>query len=189
MINKENRLKHWSTGWTAKNQGDSPPVPFFNYINYFYSKNVLEIGPGEGRQHAPIKDIVSDYSIADISPQVLDCPVFKYLDRFLISNYSVDFKKKFDLIHFWYVLHHVPSIEAKDFIQFILRHLKDNGIVMFNSPYLGFDEGAYADDGVNTTPYSNKDVLDLFLDDFDLVVSDNSLIGNSNGVIYIWRKK
>jgi hypothetical protein len=189
LINIENRLKHWSTGWTAENQGDSPAVPFKPYINYFLDKNVLEIGPGEGRQYYGVKNIISDYSIADISSQVLDCPVFKYIDRFLIKDYGNDFKKRFDLIHFWYVLHHVPSIEAEAFVEFIYLHLKENGIVMFNSPFLGFDIGAYSNDGVNTTPYTTDEIIKLFSSKFNAILMDGTKVGKSNGHIFIWRKK
>lgn len=187
MINLEKRIEHWSHGWTAQNQGDSDPVPFSDYVEYFTDKDVLEIGPGEGRQYNAIRHLCRSYAIADISQQVLDCPVFSEIRwKLLLRDYRNDnFNQSFDLIHFWYVLHHVPRADVHDFFHFAIRNLRMNGILMFNTPFLGFHEGAYADDGVQTTRYGIGEIVALLKNYVKVITIDDTKIGRSNGCIFI----
>ena len=188
--NLEKRIEHWSDGWTAKNQGDSPPAPFINYVQHYVGANVLEIGPGEGRAHETVRRVVSGYAIADISADVLKAPVWENIkDKVLIRTYEEDFGKQFDVVHFWYVLHHIPRCEVWDFFLFAIRHLKTNGHLMFNTPYLGFAGGAYSDNGVLTTRYSPGEILNLLELHLDCLVLDGTNIGKSNGHIYVGRKR
>lgn len=188
--NLEKRLEHWSTGWTAVNQGDSPPHPFLGYQGYFKGTKILEIGPGEGRQYNLAKHWSVDYSIADISQQVLDCPVFNGVsNKYLLRNFDDPLFDSFDLIHFWYMLHHVTIEELEPFVKFIHRHLYHEGLVMFNTPYLDFHKGAYSDDGVNTTPFNIIQIMEAFEPYFFCLVIDGRNYGRSNGYIYIGRKK
>ena len=190
MINEAARLEHWSTGWTVKNQGDSPPTPFYMYMDYFDDKDVLEIGPGGGRQYNAVKHLTKSYAIADISSEALACFAFDAIDhKYLLSNYSDKLHRKFDLIHFWYVLHHIPSYEFFEFVVFLVNHLNDNGIVMFNTPYLGFDKGAYGNDGVLTTGYRLDEIFRIFDSFFFCIILDGSMYGSSNGHVYIGRKR
>lgn len=191
MKNEAARLIHWSTGWTAINQGDSDPVPFSGHLGRYTSKEVLEIGPGEGRQYKYVKDRVMSYAIADVSQQVLDCPVFGDVDwKLLIRDYDeVSFGRRFDIVHFWYVLHHIPMIEVIKFFDFVYRHLKRDGIVMFNTPFLDFHEGAYCDDGVNTTRYTITDIMNLLDPLFFPLIVNGEQYEKSNGYVYIGRKK
>ena len=191
MKNQEARLKHWSTGWTAENQGDSPPYPFYMYTDYFDDKDVLEIGPGEGRQYNSVKHLTKSYSIADISAEALASSQFDAIDhKYKLKSFSDKLHRKFDLIHFWYVLHHIPSYELFEFVcSFLMNHLKENGIVMFNTPYLDFDSGAYANDGVNTTKYRLDEVFRMFDPFFFCIILDGSMNGSSNGHVYIGRKR
>lgn len=189
MRNVGARLDHWSTGWTAKNQGDSPPTPFYMYIDYFEGRDVLEIGPGEGRQYNSVKHLTKSYSIADISAEALASSQFDAIDyKYKLKGFSDKLHRKFDLIHFWYVLHHIPSDELYEFVGFFLSdHLNKDGIVMFNTPYLEFDQGAYGNDGVLTTKYRLDEILRTFDPFFFCIILDGSMYGASNGHIYIGR--
>lgn len=190
MKNMGARLDHWSDGHTAINQGDSPPCPFEKYTHFFTFRDVLEIGAGEGRQYEYAHIGTKSYSIADISEEALDTErIPLHVDRYLITDYDSNFGRKFDLIHFWYVLHHIPREELFAFINFLRRHLISGGILMFNTPYLDFDEGAYADDGVNTTPHKIYHMLQYLDPYFFCLYVDGTKWGKSNGHIYVGSKK
>jgi SAM-dependent methyltransferase len=187
--NMVDRLDHWSTGWTAKNQGDSDPAPFINYVKYFVGADVLEIGPGEGRAYEVIKRVVSRYCIADISEQVLKSPVWDLCEeKLLLRGWSMGFGFEFDVVHFWYVLHHIPRCEVYDFFMWVMDQLRKDGILMFNTPYLGFHEGAYKDDGVQTTRYTIGEITSLLEPYFEHLYIDGTKLGRSNGHIYVGRK-
>jgi SAM-dependent methyltransferase len=187
-FNKEKRLEHWSTGWTAKNQGDSDPAPFIDYVKYFVDADVLEIGPGEGRAYEVIKRVVESYAIADISQQVLDAPVWDGIDKLLLEGFRKSFARTFDVVHFWYVLHHVPRCEMFEFFMWVCDHLKKDGTLLFNTPFLGFHEGAYKDDGVLTTRYTVGEITAMLEPYFQHLYIDGTRIGKSNGHIYVGRK-
>ena len=187
-FNIEERLEHWSTGWTARNQGDSDPAPFIDYVKYFVDADVLEIGPGEGRAYEVVRRIVKSYSIADISEEVLKAPVWNGIDKQLLRGYNVHFAVDFDVVHFWYVLHHIPRCELYDFLEWVRCQLRRGGMLMFNTPYLGFHEGAYADNGVLTTPYTAHDIIELIEPYFNLHYLDGTKVGRSNGLIYVGEK-
>ena len=189
MFNLDNRIRHWSTGYTAKNQGDSPPCPFDDWLEFFEG-NVLEIGPGEGRQYVTLKDRpkIRLYAIAEISEQALRSPIYENVQKkFLLRRYDEDLGYRFNVIHFWYVLHHIPRIEIADFVQFLRTHITENGLILFNTPYLDFDQGAYADDGVLTTKYTISEVIDIFGKYFFCLLADGSDWGKSHGYLYIGR--
>ena len=189
LINLDNRLKHWSEGWTAVNQGDSPHDLIIPHIELFRDKNVLEIGPGEGRAFQHVKDVILSYSIADISESVLACEIWnRVCFKYLIRDYSSDLGEVFDVIHFWYVLHHVPSVELDMFFDFVLRHLKKDGILMFNTPYLSFDDGAYRDDGVLTTDYFINTIITKLEGWVYCLLLDGRFCGKSNGHVYVGKK-
>jgi 2-polyprenyl-3-methyl-5-hydroxy-6-metoxy-1,4-benzoquinol methylase len=189
--NESARLEHWSTGWTAVNQGDSNPVPFCGHEGRFRGKEALEIGPGEGRQYKAVHDRCLSYAIADVSQQALDCPIFDDVDwKLRIRDIRIDsFCRKFDIVHFWYVLHHVPMIEVYDFFSFAHNHLHRNGLIMFNTPYLDFAAGCYSDDGVNTTRHNIADIVNLLDPLFFIETIDGTKYERSNGHIYIGRRK
>jgi len=126
--------------------------------------DVLEIGPGRGRTYARLKDVVTGYSICDISPDTLIDPVFDGVwYRFLLTDYRLDFYRCFDVIHFWYVLHHIKMNELEDFFGFVLRHLAPKGCVAFNTPSDdpgGIDSARpYPGDGIGTTCISESDLF------------------------------
>jgi 2-polyprenyl-3-methyl-5-hydroxy-6-metoxy-1,4-benzoquinol methylase len=188
-FNKEKRLEHWSTGWTAKNQGDSDPAPFIDYAKYYVGADVLEIGPGEGRAYEVVRRVVKSYAIVDISQQALDSPVWKDVEvRYPIEEWSDHLGRTFDVVHFWYVLHHVPRCELYDFLDFAQKHLPHDGMLLFNTPFLGFHEGAYKDDGVQTTRYTIGEITSLLEPWFQHLYIDGTKLGASNGHIYVGRK-
>lgn len=117
---------------------DSLPYPFEPSIQMIFDgKDTLEIGPGNGRQYERVRDRTKSYCICDISQGALDEPVFNSADgRFLIESWSQTLGRTFDLIHFWYVLHHIRLDELINFFDFVSRHLRDDGLVAFNSPQL-----------------------------------------------------
>lgn len=193
----EKRITHWDANHLAYQQGDSIKVPFENYKSFFVDKDVLEIGPGEGRQYEEILNFLNSlklastksYSIADISQKVLDESLYNSIKgKYLIKSYLDRFEAKFDVIHFWYVLHHVLPEELNVFIDFLYAHLNDKGIIMFNTPYLDYDAGNYTPNGIKTTEFTIGDVENAFKGKFEFVVRDKSLWKNSNGYVVIGRK-
>jgi cyclopropane fatty-acyl-phospholipid synthase-like methyltransferase len=125
------------------------------YRHLFDGKDVLEIGPGEGRQYHRVCTRATTYWIADISKAVTE----RYHYAYLIEDYSDDMGLRFDLIHFWFVLHHVLKEELDDFIGFVNRHIRPHGKILFNHPL----RGSAAPDGMNTTQHvlTFKNVLDI----------------------------
>ncbi len=183
MISKD-RVDYWSDNYRAKQQGDSIPIPLErHYRRTFSKKTVLEIGPGEGRQFDFAWSFTKQISVADISEKVLSLERYeKAVDRFLIKSYDDDFKRKFSIIHFWYVLHHVKNCELKSFFDFVVRHLEPRGLILFNTPVLGYPDPAYGDDGILTTAHDLESVADV-LDENFFWRADRSEYRNSNGYV------
>ena len=185
----EKRINFWDDNHLAYQQGDSIKVPFDKHIHLFDNKKVLEIGPGEGRQYEVVCDIVKEYAIADISQKVLNRPLYNNIKiKLRIESYLDRFEDKFDVIHFWYVLHHVLPEELSMFIDFLYFHLDVSGIVMFNTPYLDYDRGNYLPNGIMTSVFSIKDIEDVFVGKFEFIIKDKSNWRNSNGYLVIGRK-
>jgi SAM-dependent methyltransferase len=154
----EDRINWWNSHYTIKFQGNSDPVPFMNiknYHQYFENKNVLELGPGEGRQFQMLKPFTSKYSIADISPKVLGLPIYDCLDKRVINGYHLNFPEKFDTIHCWYVIHHITKEELFKVFLMVKTMLKPTGNFLFNFSIKGIENG----DGIKTTLYSTMDIV------------------------------
>lgn len=184
------RRTFWDKNYLAYQQGDSVKIPFGKYIEFFKDKKVLEIGVGEGRQFEVIIDIAGEYAIADISQKVLDELMYDNIKcKYLIKDYSDNFNNQFDVIHFWYVLHHILPNELSDFIGFLCNHLKINGVVIFNTPYLDYDSGNYNPNGIKTTEFTVEEIRNKFKSQFDIIVEDNSQWERSNGYVIIARKR
>lgn len=190
----ESRLDYWAKNYKTYCQGGSLACPFEKYINMFVKKNVLEIGPGEGRQFYTLYPFCKYYSVADISDVVLAQAKFDVCkNKILISDYSKKFDrkvdKKFDVIHFWYVLHHVLPSELKSFFRWISKHLVKGGITLFNTAILEYDECVYGDDGILTSKISIEDIRGEALNYFDIFIEDDSLHEDSNGLVVAAIKK
>jgi 2-polyprenyl-3-methyl-5-hydroxy-6-metoxy-1,4-benzoquinol methylase len=145
-------------------------------LKYFKDKRILEIGPGNGKQYEQIKNMVKEYTIADISQKILDKNIYDKVDKHRIENtkYADNFNKKFDVISFWYVIHHVLKPDVYSFIDFLKRHLVDNGILVFNYPSVlakdrYFDKCKNIGDGMKTTFYDEGVIKRIFEKDFNIL--------------------
>lgn len=132
MSNFDDRSGFWSTHYKKKYQGGAPFNLLLDNIHLFIYKDVLEIGPGEGRQFEKVKDVCMTYSVADISEIVLSQDMYKNLKKYLITSYDMDIKEKFDVVHFWYVVNHILPEELYIFFKYICGLVKESGVVMFN---------------------------------------------------------
>lgn len=132
----------------------SMPYPFEAHVELFKSKDVLELGPGNGRQYDVLKDVVKRYSVCDISSEALGEGCFVNLSKHLLYDYKQDLLETFEIIHFWYVLHHVTFSELDLFFGFVYRHLKVGGCVLFNTPQIQVDTKIYPGDGIGTTNFN-----------------------------------
>ena len=174
------RAAFWDDNHLARQQSDSLATPFDGLL--FMDKDVLEIGPGEGRQFDIVAGRAKSYSIADISLKVFDHSKYDMCKhKLLIKSYDDRFDVKFNLIHFWYVLHHVKMEELAAFVEFLYAHLVPGGFVLFNTPELLSERSDYAGDGIQTTWIDIDDVRIFFSRRFVILNADNSLYKKSNG--------
>ena len=152
VIIQQYRRTFWDQTHVIQKQGDSDPLPFLHVKDWhdsFVRKDVLEIGPGDGRQMFTLATMANTYSIADISEAVVKKHKDKVAQSFLINTWNDDFDTSFDTICLWYVFHHVLNDELEAFVSFLSRHLKDGGFLFFNIPIYGQEKP----DATNTTPY------------------------------------
>lgn len=184
------RIEYWDKNHMVECMGDSLAVPFEKFSSMFTDKDVLEIGPGGGRQFDIAFPLSGTYAVADISKGILSQDKYKDVKRYHISDIKKVLTKtpKFDIIHFWYVFHHVPSDEAKDFINFLWKHLKKGGKISFNTPVTDYPDSAYADDGILTTPWKITQVRKLLKDKFTIEHEDK-VWENSTGYVIIAVRK
>ena len=165
---------------------DSIPYPYDGMEHLFDGKDVLEVGPGRGRQYQRLKGRVRSYSVCDIV--ALDPDIFGGADgRYVISSYSSDLGTEFDVVHFWYVLHHVRTDELADFFRFLARHLEYGGVAVFNTPWLGNPRGWYVGDGIGTTYIGVREVEDNSRKWFR-VLRCSKVDERSNGYVFVLRK-
>lgn len=188
LKNHKQRLIHWDTGHDVICMGDSLPLPFLKYIDMFQDKKVLEIGPGGGRQFIKVKPFTREYAIADISTEVLRNSLYENVTQLLINDYDANFNSLFDIIHFWYVIHHVLREELFSFRDFLARHLNEKGVILFNTAVLSYPPGAYENDGCLTTPLTPLEIEDVFSEKFNFFIKDNSLQTNATGMVMVASK-
>ena len=164
MKNIETRNKFWGTIEESGYGGGSEPAPYNKHVQLFKDKNVLEIGAGAGRQFHILKKVAKTYSIADISKLVLDKPMYADTLKFHITSHDMDFGKRFDVVTFWYVVHHVLATELNEFAWFISRHVDTGGYAYFNIPDITqhlFEEDDNS--GTITTHHKREDVEGVFV--------------------------
>lgn len=157
--NLNERRSFWNAHHVKNCQG-STPVHVDLIKKYCMMNNVLEIGPGEGRQFDIGFPISRTYDIADISNVVLNRDKYDNVgNKYFIQNYNdVDFKRKYDVVHCWYVLHHVLREETISFINMAYRLLIEGGIFMFN--FANFrNDGKDNDNGTQTTRRTFDEVI------------------------------
>jgi 2-polyprenyl-3-methyl-5-hydroxy-6-metoxy-1,4-benzoquinol methylase len=144
---------------------------------YFKNKDVLEIGPGKGRQFKRLEHISKRYSIADISRKILDDKLYENVEnKYLIDNYFMTLGKKFDVIHLWFVIHHLTNTEVYSIVNFLFNHLKEDGVILFNYPDIEIEKKFLADVdtmGTKTTLFDERFVEKAFEDKFKLTTRKN----------------
>ena len=189
MDNLEARVTLWNECHIVERQGASPQHPFTitpSWEEIYSEKTVLEIGPGEGRQTKELKKWSLNYYIADICQSALD--KHDVTDKFLLNGWDNDLGMKFDVICFWYVLHHITRMESGHFLKFLHRHLNPGGYIHFNYPHydpshkgLSAVEGG---DGLKTTDWKTEIVRDIICR-HHFVIKYNSQMGSSDSSVIL----
>lgn len=155
LSNLAKRQRFWAREVATKDESTYPPFPKNALIELCTDQRVLEIGPGQGRQFRCCQPQARRYSVADISPDVLALPIYEPCHgRHLIETYDTRLGERFDVIHAWYVIHHVVWDALGEFMAFARRHLAADGRWLFNySPWhLGQPNGC------GTTPYKAAEI-------------------------------
>lgn len=188
MKDIDERISFWNEKHVVEFQGASPSHKFLeDYLCIFENKRVMEIGPGEGRQFLYLKENIfpSKYAVMDISPKVLENEFYRDLEKYQISSYKNDFGSVYDIIHFWYVIHHILFEEIPDFKDFLLRHLSKDGDLIFNVPY-NLGEGSLGDDGKKTSSFKWQDIKHFFMQDFNEI--STKVFSSDCQLIHLQRK-
>ena len=171
MIKKE-RIDWWDTRHKIDYQGQTRTNYLDNNLDLFIGKKVLEIGPGEGRQYNKVSKISADYYVMDISQKVLD----NYpQDKTILINSYTPIEQTFDIVHFWYVIHHVIPEELEEFLNFVVS--MSSGLIMFNAPY----GEAYKNKGAD---HCKDDGMATSIHSLDKI---ESLLGNN--VVRVYEKE
>jgi len=177
--------------WGEKIRGNYSPtnhVLIHEYLEMFLDQDVLEIGPGTGRQTFTMNAMARTFSIADISNSVLN--LFPMFDSYLISDYECDLGHRFDVVAAFYVMHHVCVNELVAFLGFMARHGKT---IIFNSaesiepPFLT-SEGICDNDGLTTTLHS-MDAIHLACQEVGLCVIDEKEHVRGGGRGYVCERE
>ncbi|NJN99535.1 MAG: class I SAM-dependent methyltransferase [Anaerolineales bacterium] len=119
--------------------------------------------PGAGRQFCVLSPLAREYDIADISTNILNKNIYDGAEKYWINNYSDYTNNKYDIVTFWFVIHHVLPEELESFIGFISRHLSNKGLVIFNSPLKCNKQTLYNNDGIKTSIYKKHEVMRAFV--------------------------
>lgn len=154
------RRTYWETYHTERWQGPSLPNPYADTENFaalYRQKNVLELGPGDGRQFKELSPLAATYSIADIVPAVLHKSLYDQVPKFVIQGWDDTLPGHFDTICFWYVFHHITKAEVSAFLAFLVRHLVPDGCLHFNLPG-AVPNSCPGGDGVMTTDWTLDEV-------------------------------
>jgi predicted TPR repeat methyltransferase len=156
MDNLQTRAEFWAVHHKADCQGGTP-VLVDRYTELFHEKHVLEVGPGEGRQFQVVSPLTASYAVADISSAVLEQPIYSSIEQHHLKSFHVNLLRKWDVIHAWYVVHHMLRSERVEFFQFVRDHLMTNGTVIFNIPG-NLLPGEDGEDGMRTTAMTSNEV-------------------------------
>jgi predicted TPR repeat methyltransferase len=170
---------------------DSLPYPFELspcVSEVFVNADVLEIGPGNGRQYERLVGVTRSYSICDISPRALEETVFNKIGKkYLITDWDQYLGEQFDVIHFWYVLHHVCLDEMEMFFTFVSNHLRNDGVAAFNCPEAINVQGSNEGDGVGTT-YSDPSIVRRTAKGLDMLL-ELPVGRKSTGFLFLMKKR
>jgi len=173
----ENRCEYWSQYYKAKFQG-SFVDPKDLICDICSGARVLEIGPGEGRQFDIASKTAREYSIADISQTVLQQDRYSSCrHRFLLQNYQLPEPVRFEVVHAWYVVHHVLNSELDEFMEFVYTCLEPGGNWMFN-----YNRGG----DFPTIPHSDVQIVSSLENRFDIKELHNT--APHSVVVVAWRR-
>lgn len=196
MKNLEERSIYWGERTAESCMGGSTILPCpGSWLEYFKGKRVLEIGPGGGRQTRIVQPLASSYAIADISRDILN--LYGRVDKYLIEDYGSPLKSlsklkkstaKFDVIHFWYVLHHILVEELAPFFKFLSKLTNKGGLLMFNTPIIDFPDEVYADNGMLTVRHQTSDIH-RSLDPYFTITDTEILQEKSTGFVLLCTRK
>lgn len=197
MINNlENRRERWGhpCAWGPIGRHDltdSLPYPFEDagIGEIFEGKDVLEIGPGAGRQFERLCGCTKSYYLCDICQSVLDQPLFAISNgKFLVEDWGQYLGQLFDVVHFWYVIHHIRQDELRNFFAFLSRHLRNGGRIAFNNPEPINVQGDPAGDGCGTT-YTDPEIIGAAVEGLSLeILSVTSIQKKSTGHVFLLGK-
>jgi hypothetical protein len=188
MKNLGQRRVHWSDPVNRyHNLTDSLPYPFEIVFDLFHGCRVLEIGPGQGRQYLRLAPVVESYDVCDIAPTVMDEPELATIPRYVIDSYDTVLGE-YDVVHFWYVLHHIPKEERAAFFGFVNRNLKLGGRVIFNTPIITHEPDWYKEDGIGTSYCGLYDVYDATRGTRLVVEEVHRIHELSTGLLIVLRK-
>ena len=176
ILNLNGRSTFWAEAISAAPEVYNTIFFDESKLGLFRDKDVLEVGPGNGAQYRRLKDVCRSYAIADIAPGVLTRPVFDNISTKLhLQNYEQDFGMRFDVIHFWRVIHHVLPDEVPGFVAWLRRHVRPTGLVCFDLPHLDLDPSTYGSNGtvtcngLLTVPHTLAGMVTAFSPAFDAV--------------------
>lgn len=187
LKNLNARVEWWDERHVIKFQGDSKSFPLeevANFSEYYSGLDVLEIGPGEGRQLHTLHPLAKTYSIADISEVVVKRFEGLVDNVYHIRDYETDLDRKFDNISLWYVFHHVLPEELDSFLCFIDRHLMIGGYLCCNLPV---NHGSKNASGCNTTIYDLDETVDRMIK-IGLQARYRSSVRSGNNYVMILEK-
>jgi 2-polyprenyl-3-methyl-5-hydroxy-6-metoxy-1,4-benzoquinol methylase len=109
------------------------------------SKNVLEVGCGDGFASRIVKQCVENLCLSDADPKMIDSasqtcsslyPVDFLCHNFVEGKLSLDGKKRFDGLYMLDVLEHIPASSEERFLLNILGCLEENAKVVVGLPSL-----------------------------------------------------
>lgn len=158
MTRLQERVDFWDEHHYAACQGGTP-VLIDRHLDLLRNKDVLEIGPGEGRQFSLAAPVARSYAVADISQKVLSQPLFSTASQHQLTSWRVELGRQWDIIHAWYVVHHLLPEERPEFFNFLRTHLKHDGTVIFNIPFANISPGDAMDDGMRTTRVDSDEII------------------------------
>jgi 2-polyprenyl-3-methyl-5-hydroxy-6-metoxy-1,4-benzoquinol methylase len=163
------RQKFWAKHFHKECLGDSDPTPYTalaNWQDLFTGADVLEIGPGEGRQFDVVMPLAASYAVADINPVVLRQDLYADCERILLKSYTIAERESWDVAMAWYVLHHVTKAEGAAFIQMLADSVRPGGKVLLNAPDdalpAKFQPQKKRGAGTLTTGWKTAEVIQLF---------------------------
>ena len=92
------------------------------------------MGQGGGRQFKIAEPASGGYAITDISPVVLANPLYARVPHYRIQDYIAPriWLGRFEVVHSWYVVHHLHPEELEAFFRFMATCLQYGGVALFN---------------------------------------------------------